>query len=91
MRVLQLLGEHPMSRVNRAIEACQRDHLQSAEAVIQRTRSLTAIEATKRGGAGTPSDEPAAPRVDVPLPDLGRFNQLLSSPDADNPISVIFA
>jgi hypothetical protein len=91
VRVLQLLGEHPMSRVNQAIEACQRDHLHSAEAVIQRARSLAAIEATKRGGAATPSDEPTAHRVDVPLPDLGRFNQLLSSPDADNPVSVIFA
>ena len=91
VRVLQLLGEHPMSRVSQAIEACQRDHLHSAEAVIQRTRSLAAIEATKRGGAGTPSDEPAAPRVDVPLPDLSRFNQLLSRPAADNPVSVIFA
>jgi transposase len=91
VRVLQLLGEHPMSRVTQAIEACQRDHLHSAEAVIQRTRSLAAIEATKRDGAATPSDEPAAPRVDVPLPDLSRFNQLLCSPTADSPASVIFA
>ena len=35
-----------MARVSRAIEAC-RDHLQSGEAVIQQTRSLAAIEATK--------------------------------------------
>jgi hypothetical protein len=33
----------------------------------------------------------AAPRVDVPLPDLSRFNQLLSSPAVDGPVSVIFA
>jgi hypothetical protein len=91
VRVLQLLGEHPMSRVTQSIEACQRDHLHSAEAVIQRTRSLAAIEATKRDGATTPSDEPAAPRVDVPLPDLSRFNQLLCSPTANSPASVIFA
>ena len=48
VRVLQLLGEHPMSRVSQAIEACRRDQLHSAEAVIQRTRSLAAIEAAKR-------------------------------------------
>ena len=47
VRVLQLLGEHPMSRVRQAIEACRRDQLHSAEAVIQRTRSLAAIEATE--------------------------------------------
>src|SRR5512135_3504975 len=50
-RVLQLLGEHPMTRVRRAIEACQHDQLWSAEAVIQRTRTLAAIEAATRDGA----------------------------------------
>ena len=35
VRVLQLLGEHPLDRVRRAVEACQRDHLTSAEAVIE--------------------------------------------------------
>ena len=34
VRVLQLLGEHPLDRVQRAVEACQLDHLTSAEAVI---------------------------------------------------------
>ncbi len=91
VRVLQLLGEHPMSRVSQAIEACLREHLHSAEAVIQRTRSLAAIEATKREGAATPAEAPAAPRVDVPLPDLSRFNQLLSRPAGEGPVSVIFA
>jgi transposase len=91
VRVLQLLGEHPMTRVTQAIEACLREHLQSAEAVIQRTRSLAAIEATKRDATATSSEAPVAPRVDVPLPDLSRFNQLLSSPAAGGPVSVIFA
>ena len=89
-RVLQLLGEHPMSRVAQAIAACLRDHLPSAEAVIQRTQTSAAIEATKREAA-TPSDEPAAARVDVPLPDLRRFDQFLCNPTADRPSSVIFA
>ena len=91
VQVLQLLGEHPMSRVSRAIEACQRDQLHSAEAVIQRTRSLAAIEATKRQYGGHLPKQPAAPRVDVPLPDLSRFDQLLSSPAAEGPVSVFFA
>jgi transposase len=91
VQVLQLLGEHPMSRVSRAIEACQRDQLHSAEAVIQRTRSLAAIEATRRDATMTPSDQAAAPRIHVPLPDLSRFDQLLSSPAAEGPVSVFFA
>jgi transposase len=91
VRVLQLLGEHPMSRVRQAIEGCLREHLPSAEAVIQRTRSLAAVEATRRDGAVTPCEAPAAPRVEVPLPDLSRFDQLLSSPPADGPVTVIFA
>jgi transposase len=89
VQVLQLMGEHPMSRVSQAIEACQRDQLHSAEAVIQRTRSLAAIEADKHHVA-TPDEPLATLRIDVPLPDLGRFNQLLNGPDADNPVSVIF-
>jgi hypothetical protein len=91
VRILQLLGEHPMSRVSQAIEACLGAHLPSAEAVIQRTRSLAAIEATKRAGLATPGEAFAAPQVDVPLPDLSRFNQLLSWPTSEGPVSVIFA
>ncbi|HMB04442.1 MAG TPA: IS21 family transposase [Isosphaeraceae bacterium] len=91
VRILQLLGEHPMSRVRQAIEACARDQLPSAEAVIERTRSLAAIEATKRDSGATICDAAAAPHVEVPLPDLGRFNQLLSAPAADGPVTVVFA
>ena len=35
--------------------------------------------------------QPTAPQVDVPLPDLSRFDQLLSGPAADSPVSVFFA
>jgi hypothetical protein len=91
VRILQLLREHPMSRVSRAIEACQRDHLSSADAVIQRTQSLAAIEATNRDDATTPAVETSTPRIDVPLPDLGRFNQLLSPPGDESRVSVFFA
>ena len=91
VRILQLLGEHPMSRVGPAIEACLREHLPSAEAVIQRTRSLAAIEAARRDGTATSGGASATPLVDVPLPDLSRFNQLLSGPTGEGPVSVIFA
>ena len=87
VRVLQLLGEHPLTRVNQVVEECQREHLTSAEAVIQRTRSLAAIEAAARGGAAPPPEPSTIPHVQVPLPDLSRFNQLLSGPAAENPVS----
>ncbi len=90
VQVLQLLGEHPMSRVTQAIEACRRDQLHSAEAVIQRTRSLAALEAAQHQ-TEVPSETPAATRVNVPLPDLSRFDQLLSGPAAGGPVSVFFA
>jgi transposase len=91
-RILQLMGKHPMARVHQALEACQREHLHSAEAVVQRTRSLATIEAaTTRGGAPTSLDLPAAPQVHVPLPDLSRFNQLLSGPDPESSVSVLLA
>src|SRR3954454_21014803 len=38
VRVLQLLGEHPLTRVRRAVDECRREHQISAEAVVQRTR-----------------------------------------------------
>ncbi|MEJ7639994.1 MAG: hypothetical protein WKF75_18985 [Singulisphaera sp.] len=37
IRVLQLLGEHPQARVERAIRACQAEQVASAEAIEQRT------------------------------------------------------
>ena len=78
VRILQLLGEHPLGRVSRAIEECQREHIWSAEAVIQRTRSLATVEAATHNAAASTADVPAIPQVHVPQPDLGRYDQLLS-------------
>ena len=80
VRVLQLLGEHPLTRVRQAIEACRAEHLISAEAVIQRTQTLAAIEAVVRDPAASTPEPSAAARVHVPLPDLRRFDQLLGDP-----------
>jgi hypothetical protein len=90
-RVLQLLAEHPLTRLSNAIEACLREQLDTAEAVIRRTRALAAIEAAKRPGSQTPPESFTSTQVDVPMPDLGRFNQLLSGPPDDSPVSVFFA
>jgi transposase len=93
VRVLQLLSEHPLDRVRRAIEACQHDHLISAEAVIERTRSFASAESPARPSAPVVPDAAGAPGAHVPLPDLSRFNQLLSSSavaddSADEPFTV---
>ena len=90
-RISRLLGEHPMRRVSRAIEECQREHIGSAQAVIQRTRSLATVEAATRGTAASTADVPAIPQVHVPRPDLGRYDQLLGGLAAEGPVSVFFA
>ena len=91
VRVLQLLGEHPLARVHQAVEECRGAHLDSAEAVIQRTRTLAASVAATRGGATPPPESSPIPHVQVPMPDLSRFDQLLSGPGAESPVSVFFA
>lgn len=89
-RVLQLLAEHPLTRLATGIETCVGEQLDTAEAVIRRTRALAAIEAATRPGPQTPESYTSI-QVDVPLPDLGRFNQLLSGPPDDTPVGVFFA
>ena len=79
LRVLQLLGEHPLDRVRRAVEACQLDHLTSAEAVIERTHGFALLESRALPSARAIPNATAASQVHVPLPDLSRFNQLLNS------------
>jgi hypothetical protein len=89
-RVLQLLGEHPLTRVSRAVEICLREQHDSAEAVLRRTQALAAL-AAPTDAASPPSEESSPlPQVDVPRPDLQQFDQLLSGPAADNLVSVVF-
>jgi transposase len=80
VRVLQLLADHPLARVRQALEACRHEQLISAEAVIQRTRNLAAIELQARGSPAWTTELTTVPQVHVPLPDLGRFNHLLGDP-----------
>jgi hypothetical protein len=57
--------------------------------LIQRTRSLAALEVAKRHKE-VDFETPAAVHVHVPIPDLGRFDQFLSSPADPRPVSVFF-
>ena len=70
VRVLQLLGEHPPERVQQAVETClRRDELQ-AERIGAETKRLTDV-------AGATPVTPLC-QFQVPQPDLGCFDQLLS-------------
>ena len=66
------------------------EQLDTADAVIRRTKALAAIEAAKRPGSPTTTTPPLSTPVDVPLPDLSRFDQLLGHVD-DSPVSVFYA
>jgi transposase len=87
IRVLQLLAEHPQSRVERAIEACRAVHAVSAEAVVQRARALAAAEAGRTPANDGSCEDTNLPRVSVPPPDLSRFNRLLGGEAPTGPMT----
>ena len=78
-----MLAEHPLERIQDAVEACRQAGLIAAEAVIRRTQVLAAIEATTSHPA-QPLGLAAMPQVHVPLPDLSRFDQLLRATDSED-------
>jgi transposase len=88
VRVLQLMVDHPLDRVRQAVEDCVREQLISAEAVIQRTRTLAACDLQTRRSSSWTTALTTALQVNVPLPDLSRFDRLLDGPasgeDADD-------
>jgi transposase len=77
VKVLQLLVDHPMARVTQAIEACRREHMLSAEAVIQRTLTLAARDAMPAASPLWSIELTTLPLIQVPAPDLNCFNHLL--------------
>jgi transposase len=76
-RVLQLLAEHPPERLDQAIGACLRRGELSAERVDAEARRLA-------GTASPTHSVTVLCQYQVPRPDLGRFNQLLSHGDPDD-------
>lgn len=79
VRVLQLLAEHPRERVRQAVDDCRRTQTISAEAVIQRTRTLAALAAYAADSPPSEVESITVSQVHVPLPDLMLFNQLLNN------------
>ena len=76
VRVLQLLNEYPQERVEAAVESClRRDELHAER-----------IAAEARRSTGPADDKPVTPlcQFQVPPPDLGRFDQLLSQGESSD-------
>ena len=83
IRVLQLLAEHPLTRVEQAIQACRGDGVVTAERIAARCERL-ALRSTP-GELMNPSGQlRLIPTVQVPLPDLRRFDSLLSHGGEDH-------
>lgn len=79
IRVLQLLAEHPLSRVQQAVERVVAD----GHPTFERIRARVARDAhTAACPEPTPDVTPLS-QYQVPPPDLGRFDQLLSQGDDD--------
>jgi transposase len=83
IRVLQLLAEHPLTRVQQAVECCLRQGQPQADRITAAVQRLTqtATQTSKGTHAATaacPSEVTPLCQYQVPRPDLGRFDQLLS-------------
>jgi len=72
IRVLQLLAQHSVAVVERGITSCRARGAADAAAIA------AAVEQLARDTAGSLDLPLAVPNLSVPLPDLSRFNQLLS-------------
>lgn len=84
IRVLQLLAEHPLKRVERAVEACRREGVFTPERVSQHCRRLATLAARDGPTQDAEPSPDALPRVQVPRPDLRQFDLLLSQGGIDH-------
>jgi hypothetical protein len=81
IRVLQLLAQHPVERVHRAIQQSRCPETLCADRIIQQTFRLAEREAGREVPmAGTQPYDPLM-TVQVRMPDLRQFDQLLSQGD----------
>jgi transposase len=91
IRVLQLLGRHPVPRVEQGIALCRGKGAPDAAAIAAQVERLARDQAGPYGAGGPASDSGVSVgvarllAVRVPAPDLARFNRLLSSrPQGDS-------
>lgn len=85
IQVLQLLASHPQQRVTKAIDWCQRDGVVTAQRIIFRCGEIADREDQRSDSHqsshidATTSAAEVGAGVHVPLPDLSRFDALLSA------------
>jgi transposase len=83
IRILQLLAEHPVERVVRAIELNHRERGYDVEAVLRCARRLA--EQGDLGSSQPDWDSVAAlPAIQVLMPNLRQFDQLLTTPEMND-------
>jgi len=88
IRVLQLLAEHPLERVQQAVERCLPQQPLDAERIIGVVARLAEAGTATAGApaAARPGHSSVTPlcQYQVPQPDLGCFDQLLSQGEEDD-------
>jgi len=82
IRVLQLLMRHPVARIDRAIGMLIHEPGLTAELIAQRADRLGQTQTTEPLSLNIEIEQQceAVRRVQVPMPDLRRFDRLLSTP-----------
>jgi transposase len=83
IRVLQLLAEHPVARVERAIVMSHSSVGYDVEAIIQRSRRA-AERADTSAAADLGNAQTIVTAVQVPLPNLRQFDLLLSQDEVND-------
>jgi len=85
IRVLQLLAEHPLECVQQAVEQGLRQAPVQAERIIALVQRAVAHDRPASPGT-SPRRSSVTPlcQYEVPQPDLGRFDQLLSQGDSED-------
>ena len=91
LRVLQLLMRHPAARIDRAIGMLIHKPTITAELIAQTVDRLAGDGDAEQTSIHIGQQNELVRRVQVPMPDLRRFDQLLSAPlpqgDCDEPAS----
>jgi hypothetical protein len=85
IRVLQLLAEHPLSRVQQAVESCRQAHW-PVDLILGRTAQLAQSQAAPptTDCVEVRLDSGTLPRVHVPEPNLKCFDQFLATGGHDD-------
>jgi transposase len=81
IRVLQLLAEHPVERVQRAIESSRVGNGYLVTAIVQAVQRLKVCSTDTASAADF---QPMVSAVRVPLPNLHQFDQFLSREEVTN-------